>query len=157
MMKQATFYLLPESADGELPTGLSAQAYHACRLAADAWRRGQRVLIACASQTEAFAVDEALWQFDPQQFVPHNLAGEGPHYGSPVEIAWPEKRSASRRDLLISLLPDVADFASAFLQVIDFVPCEETLKQQARERYKAYRQAGFQLTTQDLGITPSTN
>ncbi|MGL5345106.1 MAG: DNA polymerase III subunit chi [Plesiomonas sp.] len=156
-MKQATFYLLHAPAPVDAPSNLTSHELLACQLAADAWRSGLRVLLACASQQNAFRLDEALWQFDPQQFVPHNLAGEGPHYGSPVEIAWPEKRNASRRDLLISLLPQVADFASAFTQVVDFVPYDETLKQLARERYKAYRQAGFQLATHDLGVTPSTN
>jgi len=31
--------------------------------------------------------------------------------------------------------------------VIDFVPYEESLKQLARDRYKAYRSVGFQLNT----------
>ena len=54
---------------------------------------------------------------------------------------------AHRRDLLISLLPHFADFATAFHEVIDFVPYEDTLKQLARDRYKAYRSVGFQLNT----------
>jgi len=45
-----------------------------------------------------------------------------------------------------------ADFASAFHEVIDFVPHEDDLKQLARDRYKAYRSVGFQLTT----ATPPT-
>jgi DNA polymerase-3 subunit chi len=38
-------------------------------------------------------------------------------------------------------------FANKFNEVVDFVPCEEKAKQQARERYKIYRQAGYQLQT----------
>jgi DNA polymerase-3 subunit chi len=73
------------------------------------------------------------------------LSGEGPRGGAPVEIAWPQKRNSSARDVLISLRIDFADFATAFTEVVDFV--EETLKQLARERYKAYRLAGFNLNT----------
>ena len=76
-----------------------------------------------------------------------NLAGEGPRGGAPVEIAWPEKRNSSPRDLLISLRVGFADFATAFTEVIDFVPYEDSLKQSARDRYKAYRVAGFNLNT----------
>ncbi|HDI5801607.1 TPA: DNA polymerase III subunit chi, partial [Salmonella enterica subsp. enterica serovar Choleraesuis] len=65
----------------------------------------------------------------------------------PVEIAWPQKRNSSPRDILISLRTSFADFATAFTEVVDFVPYEETLKQLARERYKAYRVAGFNLNT----------
>lgn len=89
---------------------------------------------------------KALWA-RPASFVPHNLAGEGPRGGAPVEIAWPQKRSSSPRDILISLRTSFADFATAFTEVVDFVPYEDSLKQLARERYKAYRVAGFNLNT----------
>lgn len=143
-MKQATFYLLEQVTAVE---GLSAQETVTCHLAAQFWRQGLRILIACVDMQQAIRLDEALWKLPPAAFVPHNLAGEGPQAGAPVELAWPEKRSASSRDLLISLLPDFANFATTFHQVIDFVPEESSLKQLARERYKTYRSAGFQLNT----------
>lgn len=59
----------------------------------------------------------------------------------------PQKRNSSPRDILISLRLNFADFATAFTEVIDFVPYEDNLKQLARERYKAYRMAGFNLNT----------
>ncbi|WMQ73072.1 MAG: DNA polymerase III subunit chi [Sodalis sp.] len=105
------------------------------------------MLIACEDDTQAFRLDEALWARDPGVFVPHNLAGEGPRYGAPVEICWPQRRGNAPRDLLISLMSTCANFASAFHEVIDFVPDEDTLKQLARDRYKAYRSIGFQLAT----------
>lgn len=149
-IKNATFYLLehPRSADG-----LNACEALACELAAQCWRCGKRVLIACEDEPQALRLDEALWRRDAAAFVPHNLAGEGPRYGAPVELAWPQRRGNQPRDTLISLLPQFADFATAFHEVIDFVPHEESLKQLARDRYKAYRSVGFQLTT----ATPPTH
>lgn len=142
-MKQATFYLL----ENDQPIGmLSAHEALACAVAAQHWRAGKRVLIACESQEQAERLDEALWQRDPHQFVPHNLAGEGPNFGAPVELCWPGKRGNAPRDLLIALLPQFVDFATAFQEVVDFVPYQDTLKQLARERYKAYRSVGFNLT-----------
>lgn len=143
-MKNATFYLIEQAGPTE---GLSTTEALACSLAAERWRAGRRVLIACESQEQAERLDEALWQRDANQFVPHNLAGEGPKYGAPVELCWPAKRGNAPRDLLISLLPQFADFATAFHEVIDFVPYEDEPKQLARERYKIYRSVGFQLTT----------
>lgn len=143
-MKHVTFYLLDN--DNTL-AGLSAVEQLVCELAAEKFRAGQRVLVACESEEQAIRLDEALWQRDAHAFVPHNLAGEGPRYGAPVELAWPARRSRVPRDVLISLLPNFADFATAFLEVIDFVPEEASQKQLARERYKAYRLANFHLTT----------
>ena len=59
----------------------------------------------------------------------------------------------SPRELMICLQTEFADFATAFHEVIDFVPYEDALKQLARERYKIYRSVGFQLTT----ATPPTH
>lgn len=143
-MKQATFFLLDApDASGEL----SSHEALACLVAAERYRMGKRVLLACEDQKQAERLDEALWQRDPSHFVPHNLAGEGPRFGAPVELCWPGKRGNAPRDLLISLMPEFADFATAFHEVVDFVPYEDSLKQLARERYKAYRSVGFSLTT----------
>lgn len=143
-MKKATFYLMPSS---DSVGDLSAQEALVCELSALYWRQGKRLLIACEDEQQAFRLDEAMWQNPPAAFLPHNLAGEGPKYGAPIELAWPQKRGNSPRDILISLLPCVADFATAFYEVIDFVPYEESLKQMARDRYKAYRRVGFHLNT----------
>jgi len=143
-MKNATFYLLETDTPVD---GLSALEALVCELAEARWRAGKRVLIACESEQQAIKLDEALWQRPASAFVPHNLAGEGPKYGAPVELAWPQRRGNAPRDLLISLLPQFADFATAFHEVIDFVPYEDSLKQLARDRYKAYRSVGFHLNT----------
>ena len=125
-MKNATFYLLDNDATVD---GLSAVEQLVCDIAAERWRNGKRVLIACEDEQQAIRLDEALWS------------------RAPVEIAWPQKRNSSPRDILISLRLNFADFATAFTEVIDFVPYEDNLKQLARERYKAYRMAGFNLNT----------
>ena len=143
-MKNATFYLLDNENTVE---GLSAVEQLVCDIAAERWRNGKRVLIACEDEQQAIRLDEALWSRPPESFVPHNLAGEGPRGGAPVEIAWPQKRNSSPRYILITRRLNFADFATAFTEVIDFVPYEENLKQLARERYKAYRMAGFNLNT----------
>lgn len=82
------------------------------------------------------------------EFVPHNLSGEITQFATPIEISWQGKRNAQRRDLLINLQTNVPDFVAGFNQVIDFVPRDETEKAQARERYKQYRQLGWQLNTE---------
>ena len=144
-MKQATFYLLSQPDNGEL----SVAETLACELAAKAWREGKRVLIACETEQQAFAIDEALWARNPDDFVPHNLSGESTPYPTPIEISWAGKRNAQRRDLLISLQRQIPDFVASFNQVIDFVPTDETEKAIARERYKQYRQMGWQLATEN--------
>lgn len=142
MAKNAQFYILTEQSP-------LTQEQIACNLAASAWRLGKRILIACETEQQALAIDEALWQRDPNEFVPHNLSGEATQYATPIEISWRGKRNAQRRDLLINLQQDVPEFSHSFTQLIDFVPVEESQKAQARERYKQLRMQGWQLSTEN--------
>jgi DNA polymerase-3 subunit chi len=144
MQTQVMFYLLEEDAKHE---AVAEQSHaHACLQAANFYRRNQRIFIYCADQQTAHQLDELLWAFEPDSFVPHNLPGEGPKNGAAVEISW--QPPTNRRAILINLTSTVPNFANQFLHIVDFVPSDETLKQQARERYKGYRQWGFQVDNQ---------
>jgi DNA polymerase-3 subunit chi len=82
--------------------------------------------------------------------VPHNLQGEGPQAGSPVEIG--ESAPVANRKVIINLANTVPDFIRRFSEVYDFVPADEKLKGVARERYKVMRQLGAHLSTQEIEI-----
>lgn len=141
-MKNATFYLLDNDTTVD---GLSAVEQLVCEIAAERWRSGKRVLIACEDEKKAgHRLDETLWA-RPASFVPH---GGGRKDRAAVR-RWDRGRKTRQqpRDILISLRTSFADFATAFTEVVDFVPYEDSLKQLARERYKAYRVAGFNLNT----------
>ncbi|GAA3716349.1 DNA polymerase III subunit chi [Oceanisphaera sediminis] len=138
-MSQGCFYLLPDASGPELLEQL------VCRLTTDCYRQGLGVFIHTRDQAQAEALDERLWQQPADGFVAHNLQGEGPRQGAPVVIS--HQAPHSGRPVLINLAPQAPAFARRFKQLIDFVPSYEEGKQQARERFKAYRQAGFELTT----------
>lgn len=145
MQTQVMFYLLNND------NAQSSRHYQACLQAAFFYRNNQRVFIYTQDQTQAHEIDELLWGFDPQSFVPHNLVGEGPRGGAAVEISW--QQPTSRRPVLINLTDTTPRFAQNFAQIIDFVPTDEALKQLARERFKAYRQSGFQVGNQAIAST----
>lgn len=139
-MSQVTFYLMSEPDE----TGASACERLACQLAAESWSSGH-LYVHCADQAQAERLDELLWQLPPDRFVPHQLQGEAGQ--APVEIGHqPPKRRYAR---LINLAWEAPLFAGNFPQVVDFVPTDDTQKQQARERYKHYRQAGHALEMRD--------
>lgn len=145
-MKKVIFYLL----ENKTPADEAGVLFHeklACQKITEAWQTKQRILVACQDQAQAERIDEYLWQQDTQHFVPHNLAGEGMRGGSPVEICWPQRRSSGSRQILINLQEQFPEFSGVYRDVIDFVPVDEHLKVLARERYKTYKQAGFNLKT----------
>lgn len=164
MQTQVMFYQLPENTSREEAASADKEArpdekqphtvdvnsvlYQACLQASYFYRQGQRVFIYSEDQAGAEAIDEMLWAFDTDSFVPHNLAGEGPKQGSAVEISFNPPKS--RRAVLINLTRAMPTFANQFSLIVDFVPTDATLKQQARERFKTCRQWGFHVDTQAI-------
>ena len=100
--------------------------HYACLQAAHFYRQNQRVFIYTQDQQSAHDIDEMLWAFDPDSFVPHNLIGEGPKQGAAVEISW--QAPTNRRAVLINLTSNVPNFANQFSHLIDFVPSDERSK-----------------------------
>lgn len=152
MNTQVMFYLLEQDKNGHEQ---DLCLLHSCFQAAYFYRQNQRVFIFCQNQEQAHQIDELLWSFEPDSFVPHNLINEGPKNGSSVEISW--LAPTNRRPILINLTSTVPNFAHQFSQIIDFVPSDEQLKQQARERFKHYRQLGFQVDNQPVNSATSSS
>ena len=146
MQTQVMFYLLKDEAKDESDKDTRSAIYHACLQASHFYRQNLRVYIYTQDKQHAEQVDEMLWAFDSDSFVPHNLVGEGPKQGAIVEIGY--QAPQGRRPVLINLTSTVPNFANQFQYIVDFVPSDETLKQQARERFKTCRQWGFQVDNQ---------
>ncbi|MGS0674338.1 DNA polymerase III subunit chi [Shewanella sp. 0m-4] len=154
---QALFYMMPKDAKpaSNAPKSAQDQVYLlACQLAERAFATQELVYIHCQDQQQAYAIDELLWQFEPQSFVPHNLKGEGPIGGAPVEIGFDRLGANKKRHLLLNLADQVPQFAVNFGQIIDFVANDDSHKAIARDRYRQYRALGIALTTQDLAAQP---
>jgi len=146
MQTQVMFYLLKDDVTGESDKDTHSAVYHACLQASHFYRQNQRVYIYAQDKKHAEEIDEMLWAFDSDSFVPHNLVGEGPRQGAIVEIGY--QAPQSRRPVLINLTDTVPNFANQFTYIVDFVPTDETRKQLARERFKTCRQWGFQVDNQ---------
>jgi len=138
-----TFYLTGDDyRDGRLRL--------ACRLAETAYRHGHKVYIHTPNQRVAEDLDRLLWTFADGSFVPHKVAAKQSDEGVddyPVVIG-AEEPDKSHDDVLIPLLEGVPAYFQRFTRVMEAVDSEATEKQQARARFKAYR---------DLGIEPETH
>ncbi len=116
--------------------------------------QGIKIYLNASGKEESLYWDEKLWQQPPEHFLPHNLVGEGPKNGTAIEIGYQPLKPNWNRQLIINLTKDNTTFAGTSAQVVDFVPCDEKAKQTARERYKAYRLAGYQMQTIDINHQP---
>ncbi|RUO78992.1 DNA polymerase III subunit chi [Pseudidiomarina taiwanensis] len=118
-----------------------------CQQITELWREFRSVRVYCVDQSQAEQLDEALWQQPTEAFVPHNLSGEGPPHGAPVELCWPNCQAPKRRPAAAVNLQREAIATRGLKKLIDWVPSDEAGRELARQRYKVYRSEGVQLET----------
>lgn len=136
------FYLLASEAP-------EARGFLACRLLEKAYQKGHRVYVHCSNQAEAECLDELLWTFKDDSFIPHHLQGEGPEPPPPVQIGF-EKEPRGFNDILLNLDLTIPEFYTRFKRVMEIVPNTELEKEKSRERYKAYRAKGCALSVHEM-------
>lgn len=142
-MLEVTFYVLPAEAP------LSTRHTTACRLVDKAWQQQRRVLVHATNKAEAEAIDELLWTFRAESFIPHHLVGEGPTPPPPVRISWDSAPSDSR-DILINLSPDIPTGFDRFQRVIEIVAGTDSEREQARQHWKEYKRLGISVQAHEL-------
>ncbi len=140
-MPRAEFYLIDKPRFREEPLLLVCEL---ARRAVDA-RRPTLVLARSAEQAEA--LDDLLWSFDPDAFVPHQIAGDEDDAVTAVLIV-PPGVSPEDRALVINLRDECA--AGAFESVKEVVPAEPAERDGARRRWREYQQRGFAVLKFDL-------
>ncbi|URJ29758.1 DNA polymerase III subunit chi [Blochmannia endosymbiont of Camponotus sp.] len=150
-MKHGTFYLIPQ--EFKQQTEFSYIEKFICTLISIQWRSGKNILVACENEHQAIKIDEILWTFDQNTFLPHNLFGKTIHT-APVVIYWRQCcYNNNPKDLLINLMKQNMDFFFNFNEIIDFVPVTDILKKCARHRYQSYKKNGFKLNVINIPIS----
>ena len=140
-MPRADFYLVGKPRFREEPLRL------VCELARKAHDAGQWTLVLARDQAQAEALDDLLWAFDEDAYVPHQLAGDEEDDLAPVLIATPAM-DVPMRPLLINLREAAVD--GSFERVLEVVPADESARGPLRERWKAYKARGFELNKYDM-------
>lgn len=141
-MSRVTFYTLDAISDAKHDLFI-------CHLCYGYFKNNQKVIVLHDSQQAAEHLDDLLWQQPEQAFIPHNLDGEGPKYGTAVHLAWLQVDgslpSFPHFPILINL---TSQPITAFRQqeLVELVPVDESSRAQAREKYKWYRQQGLKLS-----------
>ena len=123
----------------------------ACRLAEKASRQGHHIFIHTDDETQAQQVDELLWTFRQTSFVPHSLAAAGtvPSKTDKVVIGH-DHDPEFKHDVMINLSSSIPDFFSRFERVAEIVSGDENQRNEARERFKFYRDRGYELNTHNI-------
>ena len=121
----------------------------ACRLIEKAYYKGHQVFVFCDNQQDAEKLDELLWTFKPESFIPHHLQGEGPEPPPPVQIGWGQEPRGFH-DILLNMSKDIPSFHARFKRIIEIISPEEAARTVGREHYRSYPGHGYALETHEI-------
>lgn len=128
-------------------TGVPDKLDYACRLLRKAWRSGSRLVVVGAPE-ELSRLDQALWVFEHEEFVPHLRVrqGEVPAAAMRRTPIWLSDSAEVPADagVLVNLGPDFVDAFDRFDRVIEVVAMDAPEAQAARQRWRRYTAVGLQ-------------
>jgi DNA polymerase-3 subunit chi len=126
----------------------------ACRVAAKAIAQDHKVLIYAPDGETARALDRMMWIAPAIGFVPHVMAEHKLAAETPVVIAR-DALTTLHDDVLVNLHHDHPASFARFQRLIEIVGEGEADKQVARERYRFYRDRGYEIRTHRLAAQPA--
>lgn len=141
-MPSADFYLIDKPRFRENPLLL------VCELARRAFAAQIATLIHCRSPEQAQELDELLWEFDPDAFLPHQIAGEGEDDEiTPILLVSPNS-DTPLRPLVINLRDNCVN--GAVDKVKEVIPADPAEREGSRIRWKEYKDRGYSLRKFDM-------
>ena len=127
----------------------------ACSLSVQALERSLRVMIYTADADTTDKLDKLMWCYPAIGFIPHcratdRLAAETPviidHLAEPLP----------HDEVLLNLHPAYPLFFSRFQRLIEIVGTDEKDSQAGRERFRFYRDRGYEIRHHDLSQSPGS-
>ncbi len=134
-MTRVDFYILPD-------TDIEAKLRFACRLAYKAVGAGSQVHVHAEDASAAAAIDELMWEYPADHFLPHACANTEASEKAPVVISHTEPPPGAD-EVLINLASSIPPFFGRFERVAEVIVAPQ--REMGRERYKFYRGHGYPL------------
>jgi len=139
---RADFYLIDKPRFREEPLLL------VCELARKAFDAGIPTLVLARDTAQAEAIDDLMWSFDPDAYLPHQIAGSDDEDElTPILILAPDT-DFPMRPMVINLRDAAVE--GDFERVLEVVPADPAARAPLRERWKQYQARGLDLNKHDM-------
>ena len=127
----------------------AARNLHAAKLVNKAWQQGDRVGIVCDSLEHAQELDDLLWNFTPDSFIPHSIIREAnTPCTDPVGILL-HPPAAADWDTVIILCANLPAHVDQFKRLALVAQNDPAVLNQAREHFKQLRALGIEARVHD--------
>lgn len=123
---------------------------YACRLTRKARAANCKVVIYSTDRQILAALDEALWTFSEDDFLPHVMAGDAHTAQTPVILTDDTSAELPHHQVLVNLSAATPEHFARFERLLEVVSSDEQDRLAGRERYRFYQQRGYSLTHHDV-------
>ena len=141
-MPRADFYLISRPRFRAEPLRL------VCELARRCLDTGQATLILARDAAQAEEIDDLLWAFDDEAYLPHQIAGQDEDDDVTPILVVPPGVEAASRPLVINLRDEVPP--AGYERVLEVVPADESAREPLRRRWQQYKSLGIEPAKHDM-------
>ncbi len=132
------FYLLER-------TEPQAVLHFACRLIRKLQQQQKGAFIWAESPAQASALDDLLWTFSDESFIPHLVVhSSSPNRQAPVHIST-ELAHSSTFEIVLSLNQQQGTTLPSTPRIAEIISADKNIKQLSRKRYAQYRDKDFKI------------
>ena len=106
-----------------------------------------KVSIKLASKGEMKSLDDWLWSYDPNSFLPHGVEGSDHADQHPIYLTTSEQDRPNSAEILMMTDGTMGEETEGVERILDlFDGNDETSVQAARDRWRHYKEAGHDIT-----------
>jgi DNA polymerase-3 subunit chi len=124
----------------------------ACRIAQKAISQQLKVVVLADDEATLAAASDRLWRVPTTGFTPNCRAGSALADRTPIVLACPGE-VLPHDQVLVNLGTDRPEHFARFERLAEVVARDETDRQQARARYRFYRDRGYSIDTHRMSET----
>lgn len=127
--------------------GPQARLEVAARLCGKAFAQGHTIHLNCADEAQARALDDLLWSYRPDSFLPHGILGSGDD--AQIAIGWGQSPQ-QQGGLLLNLALAPPPFYTQFSRVAEVVTQDPASLEALRAAWRFYQGQGCTMEKHDL-------
>ncbi|KAF1046237.1 MAG: DNA polymerase III subunit chi [Herbaspirillum frisingense] len=119
---------------------------YVCRLVRKARASGANIVLRARDRAELQQLDQALWSFSEQDFLPHVMAGDPLAAQTPIILAASDDVELPHHQILINLSGETPVHFARFERMLEIISADDADKAAGRERYRFYKERGYPLS-----------